>query len=154
MRNTAFLWFVLAIFCSGALFYVSQRTYDMKQDLSFITKDISQEKEALRVLEAEWSYLNNPKRLERLAKKYLKTDVMKLDQFIKEESVKLAVSYVVKPIETVVAINNRVIKVKAKNLELAKAVVEQHKEREFKTVSIATNKIHSFRQLIRVWGNE
>ena len=152
MRNTALLWLVLAIFCSGALFYVSQKTHNMKQDLVVVTKDIAQEQEAIRVLEAEWSYLNNPKRLERLTKKYLKTDVMRLDQFVQEDGIKVANSYIVKA--PVVRIAAKPVKLKSKKLAHAKAAVARHKKKEMKTISIAKNTKHSFRQLIREWGNE
>jgi cell division protein FtsL len=37
-----------------------------------LNKEIEQERDALALLRAEWSLLNRPERIERLAKKYLK----------------------------------------------------------------------------------
>ena len=42
-----------------------------ERELQLLTADIAKEGEAIRVLKAEWSYLNQPERLQALARKHL-----------------------------------------------------------------------------------
>lgn len=42
-----------------------------ERELQTLTTEISKEGEAIRVLKAEWSYLNQPERLQALARKHL-----------------------------------------------------------------------------------
>ena len=53
------------------LFATSQRVQKAEETLAKITTDAAQEQETMKVLRAEWDYLNNPERLEALATKYL-----------------------------------------------------------------------------------
>jgi len=81
---------MLAVICGGALFYVSQRTRDANDEISHIASGIAQEQDSIRVLKAEWSYLNRPERLEKLANKYLKIDKTRPYQFVLIDDVKVA----------------------------------------------------------------
>ncbi len=57
-----------AVLVSGSLlFVVSQKVQSTERDINFLETKISREKESIRVLEAEWAYLNRPDRLEKLA---------------------------------------------------------------------------------------
>jgi len=47
--------------------HVSQRVQGLQRDIAHYDREIEQEKEKIRVLNAEWAYLNNPERLEALA---------------------------------------------------------------------------------------
>lgn len=53
------------------LFHISQRVQKSQQALDAVSARVAAEEETLRVLRAEWDYLNNPERLELLATKYL-----------------------------------------------------------------------------------
>jgi hypothetical protein len=63
--------------------------HDHREKLAALTRDIGREEESLRVLQAEWSYLNQPRRLEKLAKQYLKLAPLKGAQFIRPEDIAL-----------------------------------------------------------------
>lgn len=87
MRKTAILWLVLAAIAGGVLFHTSQRVTDGRTELDKIAQSLRKEDESLRVLQAEWSYLNQPDRLEKLAKKYLHLAPLKGSQFAKPEDI-------------------------------------------------------------------
>ena len=69
-----------------ALAYVIyQAKYDARaldERIIVLGKEIEQERDTLAVLRAEWSLLNRPERIERLAKKYLKLEPAHPQQLI------------------------------------------------------------------------
>lgn len=83
MRRMTLLWLMLAAVCGGVLFHTSQQVNDGRTKLTSINDDIRKEDETIRVLQAEWSYLNQPDRLEKLAKQYLTLAPLKGRQFAK-----------------------------------------------------------------------
>ena len=89
MRKSTLLWLVLAAFCGTALFHTSQKVHDEHEKLNALNVAIGREEESLRVLGAEWSYLNQPARLEKLAKSYLNIAPLKGSQFIAVEDIPL-----------------------------------------------------------------
>jgi hypothetical protein len=58
---------ILAVFLGTLLFQTSQSVQKTEKKLSEISYNAHSEQESLRVLSAEWDYLNRPERLERLA---------------------------------------------------------------------------------------
>ena len=87
MRKSTLLWLALAVFCGVSLFHTSQKAYDGREKLAGLSKDIAREEETIRVLQAEWGYLNQPARLEKLAKEYLDLVPMKGTQFSRAEDI-------------------------------------------------------------------
>jgi len=87
MRKSTLLWLGLAAFCGITLFHTSQKVHDSREKLAALTRDIGREEESLSVLQAEWSYLNQPRRLEKLARQYLKLAPLKGAQFVKPEDI-------------------------------------------------------------------
>jgi hypothetical protein len=87
MRKTTLLWLILSAFLGTALFHTSQKVHDDREKLATIEASIGKEEESLRVLNAEWSYLNQPARLEKLAKTYLQLASLKGSQFVKVEDI-------------------------------------------------------------------
>lgn len=63
--------FGLAGLTGGTLLYTSQNVQRAEEELAALQSSIAQEQETIRVLSAEWSYLNSPARLELLASQYL-----------------------------------------------------------------------------------
>jgi len=65
---TAVLFSVISV----GLVAVKTRVQEMETRLSMLQRDIKDDRDAIRVLKAEWSHLNDPARLKRLADTYLK----------------------------------------------------------------------------------
>lgn len=57
-------WLGLAAAAGGTLFKTSYEVQELQERLTAVNRDIVQEQEAIKVLKAEWSYLNDPSRLE------------------------------------------------------------------------------------------
>lgn len=53
------------------LFWTSQSVQQAESRLAALTHDADSERETIRVLNAEWDYLNRPQRLEKLARQFL-----------------------------------------------------------------------------------
>ena len=100
MTKMACLWFALCVVVGGFLFQTTQRVNDGRQRLAVLTADIQEEEESLRVLQAEWSYLNQPDRLEKLSREYLQLSPMKGQQFARTGSIPLRPKPVVPDAET------------------------------------------------------
>jgi hypothetical protein len=73
---------LLALLSGGALFWVSQQVQQGEREQRRLQHIIAQEGEAIRVLNAEWDYLNRPDRLEALAADYLKMEPAKADSLL------------------------------------------------------------------------
>src|SRR5207342_1009327 len=59
----------------------------LDEDIGGLRKDIETERDAVAVLRAEWSLLNRPERIERLAQKYLKLAPAKPTQLVTVDTV-------------------------------------------------------------------
>lgn len=64
------LFLVLTLSFIG-LFQLKFKVHDLREEVTELKQKIISEKESIRVLRAEWAYLNNPDRIKNLAKKYL-----------------------------------------------------------------------------------
>ncbi|MDP6174743.1 MAG: hypothetical protein QGF09_11295 [Rhodospirillales bacterium] len=71
MRQTTFITLFCAAFLSIALFYLKYEVSKLDQELNFLNQAIQEDQEAIHVLKAEWSHLNDIYRLEDLAKRHL-----------------------------------------------------------------------------------
>lgn len=71
LRFTNWLWIVLLLGASVLLYHTSYRVQDLAYNLSRLDTAQVAEQESIHVLEAEWSYLTAPARLQQLADKYL-----------------------------------------------------------------------------------
>jgi len=71
IRRTTFLSATLAISMGVALFVVKYQVQDLEDQLTAIDHQIVAERQTIHVLKAEWSHLNEPGRLRRLAVRYL-----------------------------------------------------------------------------------
>jgi hypothetical protein len=75
--------FLIAGTAAGALLYWTSQSVQQKEAaLKKMQASVAQEQETIRVLHAEWDYLNRPDRLEALATKYLglaRPDAAQLD---------------------------------------------------------------------------
>ncbi len=69
-RSTC-LWLALAAIVGFGLFHVKYKVQALEEELFRLNAAILKEQQQIHVLEAEWSYLNQPSRLEELAARYL-----------------------------------------------------------------------------------
>ena len=71
IRMLSVIGVTLLILVSFGLYNGVNAAKTHERELQTLTAEIAQEGEAIRVLRAEWSYLNQPERLQALARKYL-----------------------------------------------------------------------------------
>lgn len=71
IRGRTLTVFAVAALSGGLLLYMSQKVQQAEQELARLEASYHHEQETIRVLNAEWAYLNSPARLEALARDYL-----------------------------------------------------------------------------------
>lgn len=71
MRRSTILWFLIATCLGVALFLVKHEVQRREEQLAGLHRQILASQEAIHVLEAEWSYLNRPDRIEALVRRHL-----------------------------------------------------------------------------------
>jgi cell division protein FtsL len=67
---------------AGVIYQVKYQARALDGEISTLDKRIDEERDAIAVLRAEWSLLNRPERIERLARKYLKLAPAKPAQLV------------------------------------------------------------------------
>jgi cell division protein FtsL len=70
------------------IYEVKYESRALDDDIALLQKDIEAERDAVAVLRAEWSLLNRPERIERLAEKYLKLAPANPNQLVTLETLK------------------------------------------------------------------
>jgi hypothetical protein len=70
IRMSAFIWLGVLALLSVGLFQVKYSVQGKEAELRQITRQIDANREAIHVMEAEWSYLNDPLRLADLARRH------------------------------------------------------------------------------------
>ena len=65
------VWLALALGVGFGLFQLKYQVQGLEDKLARLNRQILESEEAIHVLNAEWSYLNRPERIEGLARKYL-----------------------------------------------------------------------------------
>lgn len=71
IRLSTLVWLALATAAGIGLFQVKYKVAALEGDLGQINREILRDQEAVHVLAAEWSFLNEPARLSDLAHRYL-----------------------------------------------------------------------------------
>lgn len=71
IRLGTVLWALLVGVSAYAMFQVKYEVVQIEDELTRVNRQLLADREAVRVLDAEWSFLNEPSRLDRLAKRYL-----------------------------------------------------------------------------------
>jgi cell division protein FtsL len=71
IRPGTVIWLLLIVIVGFTLFQVKYEVMQQEQALAQLTAQITEGRERIRVLDAEWAYLTRPDRLDRLAAKYL-----------------------------------------------------------------------------------
>ncbi len=80
MSKSSLVLILMAAAVSVSLFVVKHRVQDLGDELLLLSRDISKSQEAIHVLKAEWSHLNQPDRLRRLADSHLEVGPLSAEQ--------------------------------------------------------------------------
>ena len=81
IRLSTFLWLSVAAAIGFGLFHLKYEVQALEDELFRLNRAILGEQQAIHVLKAEWSYMNQPQRLQALANRHLELRPMKPDQF-------------------------------------------------------------------------
>lgn len=71
IRAATLVWAMLAIAVGVGLFMLKYEVQGLEDELTRLNREIRADRAAIHVLEAEWSYLNDPARLRDLATRHL-----------------------------------------------------------------------------------
>jgi hypothetical protein len=71
IRLTSIIWVSLAGAIGLGLYHLKQEVQALEDELFRLNRNILTEQEAIHVLRAEWSYINQPSRLQSLAARHL-----------------------------------------------------------------------------------
>ncbi|MBM3513255.1 MAG: hypothetical protein FJX59_06015 [Alphaproteobacteria bacterium] len=71
MRFAAVMWTVLTVLAGVGIFVVKYQVQALEGELEAKQREVARDRETIRVLEAEWAYLNDPGRLRRLSEQHL-----------------------------------------------------------------------------------
>jgi hypothetical protein len=71
IRAATILWVALAALVGVGLFQLKHEVQALDEELVRLNRQIAEEHRTIHVLKAEWSYINQPQRLERLAQRHL-----------------------------------------------------------------------------------
>ncbi|HZH28111.1 MAG TPA: hypothetical protein VEY95_13105 [Azospirillaceae bacterium] len=85
--RTAIVWTGLAAIAGGVLFQTSYQVQSLNRELRAVNRQIVEERETIHILKAEWSYLNEPTRLERLAKQFTQLRPTGAEQMVGLEAI-------------------------------------------------------------------
>lgn len=80
-RPATLILFGLSVVAGGALFGVAFEVSELDDRLIVLNEEITRDRDAIHVLQAEWSYLNQPERLEGLSRRYLDLQPLAGSQF-------------------------------------------------------------------------
>lgn len=83
MKGKIILFWLVLIGGAGAfLFQTAYQVQGLEEELVSLNRQIVREQESIQILKAEWSYLNTPTRLEKLAREYLQLQPSEARQFV------------------------------------------------------------------------
>ena len=85
IRRSTLLTAILAASTGVALFVVKYQVQDLEDKLTEINRQIADSRQAVHVLNAEWSHLNEPNRLRFLAARHLDLGPLENAQFTTPE---------------------------------------------------------------------
>ncbi len=95
--KTWLFWGGLIAVAGGVLFQTSYDVQDLEEKLAGLNRKIIQEQESIQVLKAEWSYLNDPTKLEQMAHAYLAMQPTEPRQFMAMDAIPMRPGDAVQP---------------------------------------------------------
>lgn len=82
IRRAHILWLLAVAALSAGQFRVSDEARQLEDELQAYNRAILAEQESVRVLKAEWAYLNDPARIQRLAERFLSAAPVEATQVV------------------------------------------------------------------------
>ena len=76
------LWGTLSCVVIFGTFILKNQVHELENELSKINKEIQTDAKNIQVLKAQWSHLNNPTRLRKLAAEHISVNNVKAEQII------------------------------------------------------------------------
>ncbi|MDB5393842.1 MAG: hypothetical protein JWM91_1348 [Rhodospirillales bacterium] len=92
IRITTLLWVALLFVAGGTVMHVSYQVRHVERHLSQLARDTRQEQDAIRILSAEWDTLNDPQRIDALAKRHLALESTPIARVVALEAIPLKLS--------------------------------------------------------------
>lgn len=80
--KSTIVWIAVSCVASGVLYQTSYKAQEQERELARLNRAILAEQDAIQVLRAEWAYLNDPARLERLSSEHLMLQPTKAAQIV------------------------------------------------------------------------
>ena len=80
IRLSNLVWVALAMVVGFGLFQLKHQVQELEDEMFRLNRTILAEQQAIHVLKAEWSYINQPQRLQSLASRHLELQPMKPEQ--------------------------------------------------------------------------
>jgi hypothetical protein len=77
IRLSNLLWVAMAAVVGFGLFQLKHQVQELEDEMFRLNRAILAEQQAIHVLKAEWSYINQPQRLQSLASRHLELQPMK-----------------------------------------------------------------------------
>ena len=102
------LWIMFTLVIGSYYFVLTNDVQNLERELASINEEIENDIRDIHILEADWSELNNPERLRRLAGKYISLDFIKPEQIINYSALPLEGELIENP--TMFARNSRSIR--------------------------------------------
>ncbi len=86
-RLSTIFWMFVIVLGAFGLYLVKYKVQALKDEIAETETKITEERDSLHVIEAEWTYLNRPERLQALAGKYLALKPVAGEQLTELEAV-------------------------------------------------------------------
>ncbi len=80
MKRSTVLWLLMAVAAGAGLFLMKYEMRALEERFAGLNRDILKNQGALHVLRAEWSFLNQPARIEKLGRRMLRLEPLRADQ--------------------------------------------------------------------------
>ena len=92
IRGATVIWAVLVLLSSSGLFLMKLKVQALEERLLILNDTIRETHKSIRILSAEWSYLNDPARIADLATRLLGLQPLGADAFVTFADLPAAVS--------------------------------------------------------------
>ena len=89
IRITTLLWVALLVVAGGTVMHVSYQVRHVQMHLAELARETHDQKDAIRILDAEWDSLNDPHRIDDLSKRYLTLQPTPIQRVVTLEAVPL-----------------------------------------------------------------